>query len=207
MELATIQENTYIHSVTDITLAICGVMLLTYFHLPFIFKSDVDEDNNSLANDSDVITTTTTTIATTTKETVVTTETVPIKRYRPKVAPQKIVTNTTISETEDPKTPKKHTNYLSNILKDNEDITIIIYLLDNKTVNCSANYTNERIKITKCECIPSLVGLQFHTPRKLQFRMISLLQKTKYTPITTQDIWAQMFVQRNGKIVSLLSLK
>jgi hypothetical protein len=211
MELAIIQDKTNVPSMTDITMAICGAMLLTYIHAQSIFKPD-DADNKPLIDDDDVITTTTTTTTTTVTETVVTTETVPVKRYRPKVAPQKVETDlpetdTVASETEDPDTPEKHKNYLSNILKDNEDITIIIHLLDNKTMNCSAKYTNERIKITKCDFIPSLVGAPFHTPRKLQYRVISLLQKTKYKPAPAQNIWAQMFVKRNDQMVSLSSLK
>ena len=111
------------------------------------------------------------------------------------------------SEAEDPEVPDKPIKYLSTILKDNEDITIIIHLLNNKIMYCSANYNNGRIRITKCNSIPSLIGLYFYSPNKLRNGLIKLLDNTSYKPIPKQNMWAQMFVERNNKKVSIASLK
>jgi len=196
MELSIIQDKKDFPSITatDITVAICGVVLLTCIHLSLL-KSDESIDDTTSDVDSNVITTTTT------------------KRRHPKVAPEKVEEVVEVEPEpeseleEDPEVPNKSKNYLSTILKDNENITIIIHLLDKKTMKCSAKYTNERIKITQCDYIPSLIGCPFHTPKKLQYRVLTLLQKTKYKPILKQDIWAQMSVERDDKMVSLASLK
>lgn len=214
MELSIIQDKKDFPSMTatDITVAICGAVLLTFMHMS-LFKSDESIDDTTPDTDSNVITTTTTTTTTVTEAVITTT-----KRHRPKVAHQMVeeVVEPEIEpdvdvdvdvEVEDPEVPNKSKNYLSTLLKDNEDIAIIIHLLDKKTMKCNAKYTNERIKITQCDYIPSLIGCPFHTPIKLQYRILALLQKTKYKPNPKQNIWAQIYVERDNKMVSLSSLK
>jgi len=189
MELSIIQTDKNTHSMifTYFTMTMCGAMLLTYIHVNYLFN----RDNKTIDK-----------VATTVKVT----ETIPVKRLRPKVAPVQVLKKIEIEDkiqTDDPYTSK---NYMSTILNNNDDIIIIIRLLNNNTMNCSAKYINERIRITECSYIPSLVGCPFHTPTKFQFRLIALLKNTQYTPIK-QDIWTQMFVNRNEKLVSIASLK
>jgi hypothetical protein len=217
MELSIIPEKEYISSIniTDITLAMCGIMFLTFMRMQSVFATN-NAKNIIDANDSTTTTTTTTTSTITEKVvTSVSNETVPIKRRRPKVVNDIVESHTAInsdvetkSETDDPVMPERYNNYLSTILKDNEDIYIIILLLNGKTMECNAKYANERIKITHCDFLPSLVGCPFHTPKKLLYRLCAVLEKTKHcTANPKQNIWEQMFVERNDKMVSIASLR
>ena len=207
MELAIIDNKSdlYFMPKNELIIAICGAVLLTLAHIWPLFKTnDNIEDTRSIdESDSETIINTTTTVKVTeTVTTTVTSKNAPIKKLRPKVAPAEKVE---VVEEDNPGVPNK--NYLSSILKDNEDITILIHLLNKTTMSCTAKYTNERIKITECEYIPSLVGCPFHTPTTLKFRIISLLNNTNYKPAVKQDMWAQMFVERNDKLVSIASLR
>jgi hypothetical protein len=206
MELAIINKSDlYSMPKNELIIAICGAVLLTLAHIWPLFKTNDNIEDTISIDESDsetIINTTTTVNVTETVTTTVSSKSAPIKKLRPKVAPAQKVE---VIKAVDPEVPNK--NYLSSILKDNEDITIFIHLLNNTTMSCSAKYINQRIKITECDYIPSLVGCPFHTPTSLKFRLLTLLNNTKYKPALKQDMWGQMFVERNGKLVSIASLR
>ena len=86
MELSIIQDKKDFPSMTatDIIVAICGAVLLTFMHMSLL-KSDESIDDTTPDTDSNVITTTTTTTTTVTEAVITTT-----KRHRPKVAHQMV---------------------------------------------------------------------------------------------------------------------